>query len=321
MEKPLISVIIPVYNVENYLNNCVHDVVNQTYRNLEIILVDDGSTDSSRQICDVWATKDARIRVIHKQNGGLSDARNKGIALAKGEYIMFVDSDDIVSLNIVNYLYELCEKHSADISICDLVHCYSIERTNFEEERQSKVFNAEDAIIEMLYQKSFLVAACGKLFRRSYFDDILFPFGMLFEDSAVMYKIFRKATKIVYGDAKLYGYVHREGSITTNKFSGRDYDIIKICQQITKDMSNESIRLQAAARSYYTAAAFRIYLNAPRNGKFEEEIEKSRKILNKNCKIVIRDPNIRRKLKIALLLYLFARPLMPIVYKKINRWK
>ena len=144
---------------------------------------------------------------------------------------------------------------------------------------------------------------------------------MLFEDSAIMYKIFNKANVIVYGDAKLYGYMHREGSITTSKFSIRDYDIIKICQQITEDMSNESASLQAAAKSYYTAAAFRVYLNAPRNGKFEQEINECKKVLNKNGKNVIKDSNIRKKLKMALLLYLYARPFMPIVYKKINRWK
>lgn len=319
--EDLVSIVVPVYNVVQYLDACMDSVLNQSYHRIEVILVDDGSTDGSGQKCDYYAKIDSRVIVIHKENGGLSDARNRGIALAKGTYIMFVDSDDIVSLNIVSYLYGLCEKYSADISICDPVHCYSMEKISFEEEKQCKVFNAENAIIEMLYQKSFLVAAWGKLFRRAYFDDILFPYGMLFEDSAIMYKILKKANRIVYGDAKLYGYLHREGSITTNRFSKRDCDIIKICQQITEDMSNESTRLQAAARSYYTAAAFRIYLNAPRNGKFEEEIDESKQILNENCKIVINDFNIRKKLKLALLLYLYARPIMPIIYKRINRWK
>lgn len=319
--EDLVSIVVPVYNVIQYFDSCMESILNQSYRRIEVILVDDGSTDGSGQKCDYYSEIDSRVIVIHKANGGLSDARNKGIALAKGNYIMFIDSDDIVSLNIVSYLHNLCEKYSADISICDPVHCYSTENISFEDERKSTVFNAHDAIVEMLYQKSFLVAAWGKLFRRTYFDDILFPYGMLFEDSAIMYKVFNKANVIAYGDAKLYGYMHREGSITTSRFSKRDYDIIKICQQITEDMSNESERLQAAAKSYYTTAAFRIYLNAPRNGQFEQEINECKQILNKNGKIIIKDPYIRKKLKMALLLYLYAKPVMPIIYKKINRWK
>ena len=318
--EDLVSIVVPVYNVIQYLDVCMKSILNQTYQRIEVILVDDGSTDGSEQKCDYYARIDDRVVAIHKKNGGLSDARNKGIALAKGTYIMFVDSDDIISLNIVNYLHSICEKYSADISICDPVHCYSTDEISFQDERKIKVLNADDAIVEMLYQKSFLVSAWGKLFRREFFDDILFPYGMLFEDSAIMYKIFNKASKIVYGDAKLYGYMHREGSITTSKFSKKDCDIIKICQHI-EDMSEKSANLQAAAKSYYTAAAFRIYLNAPRNGEFEQEIYECTQILNKNSKTVIKDTNIRKKLRLALLLYLYARPVMPIVYKKINRWK
>lgn len=144
---------------------------------------------------------------------------------------------------------------------------------------------------------------------------------MLFEDSAVMYKIFDKAKIIVYGNAKLYGYMHREGSITTKKFSKRDCDILIICQQLTEYLSNRSEKLQKAARSYQTAAAFRIYMNAPRNGMFDSEIQNSEQLLKINCKLVMQDPCIRKKMKIALLMYMFARPIMPIVYKKINRWK
>lgn len=319
--EDLVSIVVPVYNVIQYLDVCMKSILNQTYQRIEVILVDDGSTDGSEQKCDYYARIDDRVVAIHKKNGGLSDARNKGIALAKGTYIMFVDSDDIISLNIVNYLHSICEKYSADISICDPVHCYSTDEISFQDERKIKVLNADEAIVEMLYQKSFLVSAWGKLFRREFFDDILFPYGMLFEDSAIMYKIFNKASKIVYGDAKLYGYMHREGSITTSKFSKKDCDIIKICQHIEEDMSEKSANLQAAAKSYYTAAAFRIYLNAPRNGEFEQEIYECTQILNKNSKTVIKDTNIRKKLRLALLLYLYARPVMPIVYKKINRWK
>lgn len=317
----LISIIIPVYNVEGYLDTCMDSVLNQTYKNIEVILVDDGATDNSGQICDYYAEEDMRVRVIHKKNGGLADARNKGITRANGDYIMFIDSDDVVSRNFVEYLYRLIIENSSDIGICNPVHCYPGREIKFEPESMKKIFESEDAIVEMLYQKSFLVAAWGKIFKKEYFNDILFPYGMLFEDSAVMYKIFDKAEKIVYSDAKLYGYMHREGSITTNKFSKRDCDILTICTQIKAYMANRNEKLRRAAMSYQTAAAFRISMNAPRNGEFDLELRDCEIFLKENYKVVLQDPNIRYKMKIALLMFKFTRPLMPIVYKKINRWK
>ena len=121
--EDLVSIVVPVYNVMQYLDACMESILNQSYHRIEVILVDDGSTDGSGQKCDYYSRIDSRVIVMHKENGGLSDARNKGIALAKGDYIMFVDSDDIVSLNIVDYLLGLCKQYSADISICDPVHC------------------------------------------------------------------------------------------------------------------------------------------------------------------------------------------------------
>ena len=317
----LISIIIPVYNVECYLGACMESVLNQTYKKIEVILVDDGATDNSGQMCDHYAEEDMRVRVIHKKNGGLADARNKGITHANGDYIMFIDSDDVVSQNFVEYLYSLIIENSSDIGICNPIHCYPGRKIKFEPENMKKIFKPEDAIVEMLYQKSFLVAAWGKIFKKEYFDDILFPYGMLFEDSAIMYKIFDKAEKIVYSDAKLYGYMHWNGSITTNDFSKRDCDILTICSQITDYMENKNERLWKAAMSYQTAAAFRIYMNAPRNGEFDLELRDCKMFLKENWKLVLQDPNIRYKMKIALLMFKYARPIMPIIYKKTNRWK
>lgn len=317
----IISIIIPVYNVERYLETCMESILKQTYKNIEIILVDDGSTDFSGKMCDHYAEIDKRVKVIHKENGGLSDARNKGILQASGEYIMFVDSDDMVSYDFVEYLLNLLKDNSADIAICDPVHCHPDKKCYFEEETFRKVFEPEEAIVEMLYQKSFLVAAWGKLYKRECFNDISFPYGMLFEDSAIMYKVFDKTKKIVYGNAKLYGYMHREGSITTKSFSKKDCDILIICNQLSEYMSVRSEKLQNASRSYQAAAAFRIYMNAPRNGMFKSEIKESKLLLKSNWKFLMRDSYIRKKMKVALFMYKFARPIMPIVYKKINRWK
>lgn len=317
----LISIVVPVYNVENYLDICMKSILSQTYNNIEVILIDDGATDGSGKICDYYAEADKRVRVVHKKNGGLSDARNAGILRAEGDYIMFIDSDDAVSSDFAEYLYTLLKDSSADIAVCDPVHCYGDKEVFFERETSRKIFEPEDAIAEMLYQRSFLVAAWGKLYRRYLFNDILFPYGMFFEDSAVMYRIFDKATKIAYGNAKLYGYMHREGSITTNSFSKRDCDILIICNQIAEYLSDRGERLQKAARSYQTAAVLRIYMNAPRNGEFDDELKVCEDFLRENGNRVLHDKNIRKKMKMALLMYKLVRPMMPIVYKKIDRWK
>ena len=317
----LISVIVPVYNVEQYLDNCMDSILKQTYKNIEIILVDDGATDNSGIMCDYYAEVDERVKVIHKENGGLSDARNKGISCATGEYIMFVDSDDVICPDLIEYLYNLIVECSSDISICDPVHCYPDKEIIFEQETSKRIFEPEDAIVEMLYQKSFLVSAWGKLFRKDFFNDILFPYGILFEDSAVMYKIFDKANRIVYGNAKLYGYMHREGSITTQKFSKRECDILTISEEIMDKMSNGSEKLLKAARAYRTAAVLRIYMNAPRNGDFDVELKACSDFLKENINLVLYDKEIRKKMKLALLMYKYTRPLMPMVYKRINRWK
>lgn len=317
----LISMIIPVYNVEEYLPACLESVLNQTYKKLEIILVDDGAKDRSGEICEEYKLRDSRIQVIHKKNGGLSDARNKGMEYATGEYLVFLDSDDVIAGNYVEYLYSLVCDTNADIGICDPVHCYPGGEIVFEKETLRRIYDSEDAICEMLYQKSFLVAAWGKIYRRNVFADIRFPYGMLFEDSAIMYRVFDRAGKIVYGNAKLYGYMHRENSITTKKFSIRDCDILAICSQIVDYMKDRSPKLQKAADSYQVVGALRVYLNAPVGLEFDEQINECKKIIGQKGKKVLMDSNARKKTRIAVFMYLFARPVMPVVHKKIDRWK
>ena len=260
--------------------------------------------------------------MIHKKNGGLSDARNYGVKFAEGKYVMFVDSDDIISEYIVEYLMKLIYETNSDISICDPLHCYPEENIVFEEEKFHKVFSADEAVKEMLYQKSFLVSACAKIYRKEYFDNIKFPVGMLFEDSATIYKIFECADRIVYGDAKLYGYMHRENSITTKKFSKADCDILYICDEIVAYMDRKKDHdLIAASLAYQMSAAFRIYLNAPRNNQFNDEIKKSEDIIKTNSYKVLLDKNVRRKAKIAIIMFACSKKMMIKVYKHVDRWK
>ena len=214
----MISIIVPVFQVEKYLEKCVRSIINQTYQNLEIILVDDGSTDSCGKMCDNFAMEDSRIRVIHKANGGLSDARNAGMEIAKGQYIGFVDSDDYIEPMMYEQMMKVIMSENVDI-----VSCFAVEE---EEDKPVKmeyrggnirVFSSLGAI-EDLFEKNlyFRHAVWNKLYNRALFDGIRFPVGKLFEDAAIMYRVFEKADAIAYIDLMLYHYVQRKGSISNN---------------------------------------------------------------------------------------------------------
>lgn len=315
-----VSVIIPVYNVEKYLKKCVNSVIKQTYHNLEIILVDDGSTDGSGQLCDRIEKKDTRIKVFHKSNGGLSDARNYGIEHSTGDYITFIDSDDVVSINLISHLLNISEKYNADISICNPTHIFNNVSLNFEDATKVRLLSSTQALNMMFYQKDFLVSAWGKLYSSNIFNKIKFPVGMIFEDVAIMYKLFYLSNRIVYSNAKYYGYYHRENSITTQDFSENDLDILKICDSL-KAFSEKHPETKKSIRCYTVNANFRVYLNAPKIKKYRNVIIKCQRYISDNATNVLKDPNARRKLKMAIFLFLINKSLLMKIYPKINRWK
>jgi len=314
-----ISIIIPVYNVENYLENCLKSVVSQSYSNLEIILVDDGTPDGSGAICDQWAKLDNRIQVIHKENAGLSSARNVGLDKATGSYVMFIDSDDIVDQDICRDLYCSIKDSGSDIAICDAEHIFNAE-FGFLKSKEIIEYTAEGAIVEMWYQKSFLPSAWGKLYKAEIFRDCRFTEKILFEDIDIMHELFWNSKKIVYLKSKLYGYIHHEGSITTKKFCSRDLDILKIAQKLMGFAENKSENIIRASKAYAITAALRVYLNAPKESEYSEALGIVDEIMKTYGKEVLKDRNIRNKTKYALILYFYFRPLMRVVYEKINRW-
>lgn len=213
--EPLISVIVPIYNVEAYLDRCVESIVNQTYKNLEIILVDDGSPDKCPQMCDNWADKDNRIKVIHKENGGLSDARNAGMKIASGEYICFVDSDDLVALTFVEQLYNAITDKNANIVACDVL-CFKNEKEIVENDLNqisTNSFTPEQALSQLIKGKGVRAVAWNKLYKREIIQDEQFEVGKLHEDEFYTYRLIDKCQKVVYVNCKLYYYRQREGSI------------------------------------------------------------------------------------------------------------
>lgn len=213
-----ISVIVPVYKVEAYLERCVRSLCRQTYTNLEIILVDDGSPDRSGELCDQMALEDPRISVVHKRNGGLSDARNAGIERATGDYIAFLDSDDWYDPSMLKILYELCEKNEAGIAECSY-RSYFQGRVEAETKCSGMVLEMTpvQAIESNLDWKYCTVVAWNKLYRRDVIGDIRFPIGKLHEDEFTTHLFYLAAGKIIYVDLAMVNYERRNlGSITAN---------------------------------------------------------------------------------------------------------
>lgn len=254
--NPLISLVLPVYNVEKYLDRCMESVVKQTYKNLEIILVDDGATDHSSDLCDKWKLKDNRVIVIHKENGGLSDARNVGTRHATGKYISYIDSDDTVEPDYVEYLYYLIQKFKTPMSLCTLNVVFEEgNRIKHTGDHKEKCLTDKEALESMLYQGQVDTTACAKLYDISLFSDICYPKGKLFEDIGTTYKLFIKAKKIGCGFIPKYNYCVRENSIVTGYFSPKKLDLLEMTDQMAKDvvhlypdLSRAVLRRQVYAR-------------------------------------------------------------------------
>ena len=226
-ENALISVIVPVYNVEKYLDYCINSIANQTYNNLEILLIDDGSTDQSSAICDKWAVKDKRIKVIHKENGGLSDARNAGMQMAKGAYIAFIDSDDWIEKYYIEYLYRAIKETGAEISACEVRQVVDGQKT---EKLNNKVLSeikctTEEALATILKGNGFRAVAWNKLYKASLLSEETFKVGVLHEDEFFTYRIIGKAKILSFVENPLYNYRQRSGSIMKT-ISMRHLDVL-----------------------------------------------------------------------------------------------
>ncbi len=212
----LISIIVPVYKTEIYLHKCLNSIVNQTYKNLEIILIDDGSPDNCGEICDEYAAQDSRIKVIHQKNEGLSAARNAGLKIASGEYIGFVDSDDWIDMDMFEILLNGIVEHGAQIAICGY---YDIVDNKFQEirEKHTTLRSRDDAIHHLILDRTFSNHIWNKLYKRELFDGVFFPYGRAFEDIATTYKLFEKAQNIVCLNSSKYYYLRRKDSIISKK--------------------------------------------------------------------------------------------------------
>lgn len=232
-----ISIVIPVYNVEKYLNRCMISICGQTYSNLEIIVVNDGSTDASLDICTKWRERDNRVIVINKKNGGLSDARNAGIEIATGEYIVFVDSDDFIDVRSIEFLYQNALRFKADISIASFLKVSDLLDTPPEVNLSQKVsvYNRDEAMHALFDDstKMDFTVAWGKLYKKQIFDSIRYPVGRKYEDSSIAHLVYNCVERVAYSRTPLYFYSYRIGSITTNTVC-RDVDAVTASQDRMK---------------------------------------------------------------------------------------
>ena len=218
--KHLISVIVPVYNVQYFLDDCVKSIVEQSYDNLEIVLVDDGSTDSSREKCDKWGLADSRIRVIHQKNAGLSGARNTGISIAKGDYIAFIDSDDYIHRDYVKSMYEACLDNNVQLCVCGILETIDDVDTASPYEGKVELVNQEQ-LFDQLYtiRNVETVSAANKLYAIELFDDIRYPVGRRHEDEATIHYIIEKVSTAAWIGFPMYYYRQTPNSITRQTYN------------------------------------------------------------------------------------------------------
>lgn len=312
MEKDLISVIIPVYNVELYVGKCLDSVVQQTYRNMEIIVVDDGSTDSSGQICNEYKKKDSRIQVIHKKNEGLSASRNLAISLAKGKFITCIDSDDYIAENYIGELYNVLTKYDADISVCRFLYTFGNKEDKRDGKNDEFVYSKVEALKVLFGEKEFGHYAHQKLYKSEIIKKHPYPVGKAYEDVATTYKMFADANRVAYTQKQLYFYRLRPGSIISSD-NGNKFDVIEHVDHIQDDIADcfpEVLPYTEQLKAFY-------YLHTlarlPKGEKYQSLRLKINSYLKENRFRLLASKLISSRLKVQILISFLGED----IYKKV----
>ncbi|HAS91448.1 MAG TPA: glycosyl transferase family 2 [Clostridiales bacterium] len=320
MIMELISIIIPVYNVEKYLKQCVESLTEQTYRNLEIILIDDGSTDLSGAICDELGKNDKRIKVIHKKNEGMSVARNVGLDVCRGQYIGFVDSDDFIDKDMFQFLYNNIQKYNADISVCRAWRVINNLKIHSDFSNNIFVVPSEEAI-EKVFTDKFELAVWNKLYRKDIFNDVRFlPEIMIAEDAAILVDILKNAQIIVFQDTCKYNYRIRNNNISKKvNFNEHIFDFIDAYEYNLQQINKFYPRLQELGEcllwNSYEYVILRVY-NYSNNTVFINRISELQKIIRKNIKKILSNRKISIRGKAMFLVLCANIDLYVCIYKK-----
>lgn len=317
MKMAKISVIVPVYRVEQYIEKCVNSILSQTLADIEVILVDDGSLDNCVKICDNFANKDSRVKVLHKKNEGLSAARNTGLTLAESEYISFVDSDDYLAEDMLELLYNNIIKYSADISICGLYDCYEDKKIPQYAKNELLVVDNKEALRLALEGEKFSVNAVNKLYKKNLFDKISFPEGKLSEDAFTIPKILAKAEKIVFDSSPKYYYVHRGQSITTSNFKRNDFDVVEAYSEILEFVKEnfKDLTKQAEFRLLWSYTYVFDKMILSKDFRITDDYKKTLGILRANTLKMLRNQFFSLKRKIAMLILYVSPSLYRVLLK------
>lgn len=317
MEK--VSIVVPVYNVEDYLKYCVDSLINQSYKNIEIILVDDGSTDDSGRICDEYAQEDDRVRVLHIENGGLSNARNTGVNVASAEWVIFIDSDDYYDRRTVEYLVQLQKKYAVDLVATSVIEVRDFQSDDFIgslTDINSLKLDRYTALKEMFYGNIVGTHPGGKLYKKEILMKFPFPKGMIYEDLAVSFEHIGACNEIAVGYINLYKYYRRPGSIVNSSYSDKFLDFYKAIElnreYVERDYPNDQ-EMKKALTVRYVFKGLHV-VHALLGSQMYEQVNKIRKEYRRYWKDILINSHITRKNKLKYLLLLLS----PHLYQKVR---
>lgn len=312
-DKPLISIIVPIYNTAKYLPACLDSIINQTYQNLEIILVNDGSTDDSPKIINTYAKKDSRIKVIAQKNAGLSAARNSGIKKSTGAYITFIDSDDTIEPNMLQDMIIAIRNHGADIAVSSFKEIYPSGKIQYfnRQNYPKKVFATEEALKAMLKEHGFMVSTTMKLFPTKFFQNVKFPVGKLHEDVGTTYRLILQANKIIFLPQSYYNYYHHDNSIISH-FNDKKFDLIELTDKMCDAIDQKFPDLKNVTNERRIRARFSILRQIPLNHPRKSEILN---YLKSHQSYITKNPEATTTDKIALRLALTSPKLFQLAYK------
>lgn len=300
----LVSVIVPIYNVEKYLHRCVDSIVNQSYANLEIILVDDGSIDDCSNICEYYKTIDKRISVIHKENGGLSSARNAGIDVMRGKYCLFIDSDDYIDPEMISTMLEVSKKEDADIVTCRFVKNYDNGKCeSFKAPYRYKCWSGKDALIQMFYSGGIAWSACNKIYKSSLFDNVRYKENVYMEDMATTYRLYEKCNAVVETPYELYHYFIRTTGITGQKSPKRAHDSICNLEEMIEFFEENYPELAYAPKAHYGKIAPNYLVTLFLSGEYEDVQIRCINALSKYWSYTMRAPFVKMKYKPVILIF------------------
>lgn len=277
-----VSIIVPVYNTANYLDRCMESILRQTHTNLEVIIVNDGSTDKSADICNKYARIDRRVTVIHKKNAGVSSARNLGLDSAKGAYVTFIDSDDMVHSTLVSLLYDHITINNCDVSVCGTATFGEGSMPYDNDPKEStKIISNDSAIANLLYAKGMTNSVFGKMFKTNLFDNVRFsPEFSYAEDLDMTYRLFSMSRLVMTSSAKRYYYLKRGGSAMNSPFSKTKMDCLAVALKIQEDAKTKSVeQLRASELKIFTTALF-LLGQITDSKSFKSEKDVCRKIIN-----------------------------------------